>query len=215
MCIRDRDDAGSTNRLEFINGNGNLTIAGVIETEGTGVNLFAGDVTLNGGDLTVNADTGEKRFRVNNSGSIDLGGIDHYIGPSGARKWLYQQTVSGDAGLLIPNVNYFVKASSDLVLKLPPQADTGDMIRIVDIGGALTYNVRMIFRAPDGIPIAGDSTNTSNAISGVNLAGFDGGELIVTTPNAAFGLIYAGATLTDGQPSGIPSNLQGWWLMEI
>ena len=210
-----KDDAGSTNRLEFINGNGNLTIAGVIETEGTGVNLFAGDVTLNGGDLTVNADTGEKRFRVNNSGSIDLGGIDHYIGPSGARKWLYQQTVSGDAGLLIPNVNYFVKASSDLVLKLPPQADTGDMIRIVDIGGALTYNVRMIFRAPDGIPIAGDSTNTSNAISGVNLAGFDGGELIVTTPNAAFGLIYAGATLTDGQPSGIPSNLQGWWLMEI
>ena len=89
------------------------------------------------------------------------------------------------------------------------------MIRVVDIGGALTYNVRMIFRAPDGIPIAGDSTNTSNAIAGVNLAGYDGGELIVTTPNAAFGLVYAGATLNSGQPSGIPSNLQGWWLMEI
>ena len=211
-----KDNSGTQNRLQFVNGNGNLTIAGVIETQGTGINLFAGDVTLNGGDLTVNSGSGtNKRFKVNNNGSIDLGGIDGYFGPSGARRWEYVSTVSGDAGLVVPNINYFVKASSDLVIKLPSTAKTGDMMRIVDIGGALTYNVRMVFRAPDGIPIAGDSTNTSMNISGVNLAGFDGGELIVTTPNAAFGLVYAGATLNNGQPSGIPSNLQGWWLMDI
>ena len=209
-----KDDTGANNRLQFINGNGNLTIAGVIETQGTGTNLFSGDVQLNGGDLTVNDGT-TLRFGVNNNGTIDLGGIDGYFGATGARRWEYVSTVSGDAGVIASNINLFVKASSNLVLKLPTNAVTGDMIRVVDIGGALTYNVRMIFRAPDGIPIAGDSTNTSNAIAGVNLAGYDGGELIVTTPNAAFGLVYAGATLNSGQPSGIPSNLQGWWLMEI
>jgi len=209
-----KDDTGANNRLQFVNGNGNLTIAGVIETQGTGTNLFAGDVELNGGDLTVN-DGSTLRFGVNNNGTIDLGGIDGYFGATGARRWEYVSTVSGDAGVVASNINLFVKASSNLVLKLPTNAVTGDMIRVVDIGGALTYNVRMIFRAPDGIPIAGDSTNTSNAIAGVNLSGYDGGELIVTTPNAAFGLVYAGATLNGGQPSGIPSNLQGWWLMEI
>ena len=209
-----KDDTGSNNRLQFVNGNGNLTIAGVIETQGTGTNLFSGDVQLNGGDLTVNDGT-TLRFGVNNNGTIDLGGIDGYFGATGARRWEYVSTVSGDAGVIASNINLFVKASSNLVLKLPTNAVTGDMIRVVDIGGALTYNVRMIFRAPDGIPIAGDSTNTSNAIAGVNLSGYDGGELIVTTPNAAFGLVYAGATLNSGQPSGIPSNLQGWWLMEI
>ena len=208
------DNVGTGRRLEFINGSGNLTIAGVIETEGSGTNLFAGDVELNGGDLTVN-DGSTLRFGVNNNGTIDLGGVDYYFGPTGARRWEYVSTVSGDAGVMAPNINYFTKASGDLVIKLPAQASTGDMMRIVDIGGALTYNVRLIFRAPDGIPVAGDSTNTSNAIQGVNLAGYDGGELIVTTPNAAFGLVYAGASLNNGQPSGIPSNLQGWWLMEI
>ena len=207
-------DNGTTPKLTFVNGSGNLTISGVITTQGTGENLFAGDVTLNGGDLTVN-NGATKRFKVNNNGNIDLGGIDAYFSASGARKWLYMSTVSGDGGVLIGNVNYFTKASSDLVLKLPTNAQTGDCIRFVDIGGALTYNVRMIIKAPDGVPVAGDSTNTSITIPGVDLTNYDGGELIVTTPNAAFGLIYAGPTNADGTASGIPSNLQGWWLMEI
>jgi len=208
------DNAGTTKKLEFINGNGNLTIAGVIETEGTGTNLFAGDVQLNGGDLTVNSGS-TTRFKVNNDGGIDLGGITDYISQTGARKWIYQSTVSGDGGVLTANVNYFVKASSDLVLKLPANASTGDMIRFVDIGGALTYNIRMIIRAPDGIPVAGDSTNTDLSISSVDFTNYDGGELIVTTPNASFGLVYSGATNADGTATGVPSNLQGWWLMEI
>ena len=208
------NDAGNTKQLEFINGNGNLTIAGVIETEGTGTNLFAGDIQLNGGDLTVN-DGSTTRFKVNNDGGIDLGGITDYISQTGARKWVYQSTVSGDGGVLTANVNYFTKASSDLVLKLPANAQTGDMIRFVDIGGALTYNVRMIIRAPDGIPVAGDSTNTNLSIGSVDFTNYGGGELIVTTPNASFGLVYSGATNADGSATGVPSNLRGWWLMEI
>jgi hypothetical protein len=89
------------------------------------------------------------------------------------------------------------------------------MIRFVDLSGALTYNVKLIIRAPSGVPIQGDSSNTSTNISGVNLNDHDGGELIVTTPNAAFGLIYAGTLLSDGTSSGIPNISQGWWLMEI
>ena len=89
------------------------------------------------------------------------------------------------------------------------------MIRFVDIGGALTYNVRMIIRAPDGIPVAGDSTNTNLSIGSVDFTNYGGGELIVTTPNASFGLVYSGATNADGSATGVPSNLRGWWLMEI
>jgi len=204
----------TTSKLSFVNGSGNLTISGVIATNGTGTNTFAGDVTLNGGDLTVN-NNATKRFKVNNNGTIDLGGVDQYFSATGARKWIYLNTVSGDGGVLISNINYFVKPSSNLVVKLPATATTGDMIRFVDLSGSLTYNVKFILRAPSGVPIQGDTSNTAATISGVSLTGYDGGELIVTTPNAAFGLVYAGPLLSDGSSSGVPSNLQGWWLMEI
>ena len=205
---------GTTSKLAFVNGSGNLTISGVIATNGTGVNTFSGDVTLNGGDLTVNNNT-TKRFKVNNNGTIDLGGIDAYYSATGARKWLYINTVSGDGGVLTANINYFVKPSSNLVLKLPTNATTGDMIRFVDLSGVLTYNVKLILRSPTGVPIQGDSSNTAATIGGVTLTGYDGGELICTTPNAAFGLVYAGPLNADGTSSSIPSNLQGWWLVEI
>ena len=205
---------GTTSRLSLVNGTGNLTISGVIATNGTGTNTFAGDVTLNGGDLIVN-NGATKRFKVNNNGTIDLGGIDQYFSATGARKWLYLTVTSGDGGTLLSNINYFIKPSANTVVKLPLTATTGDMIRFVDLGGALTYNCKFIVRAPSGVPIQGDGTNTAASISGVVLTGYDGGELIVTTPNAGFGLIYAGSLLSDGSASGIPSSLQGWWLVEI
>jgi hypothetical protein len=37
----------------------------------------------------------------------------------------------------------------------------------------------------------------------------NGGEMIVNTPNAAFGLVYCGSE------SQAPSIYRGWWLMEI
>jgi hypothetical protein len=41
----------------------------------------------------------------------------------------------------------------------------------------------------------------------------NGGELIINTPNAALGLIYAG--LNEENQVVVPSDKIGWWLMEI
>ena len=42
----------------------------------------------------------------------------------------------------------------------------------------------------------------------------DGGELVVQTPNAAFGLVYAGTADADGGPGANP-NKAGWYLMDV
>ena len=89
------------------------------------------------------------------------------------------------------------------------------MIRFVDIGGELSYNLKLVIRAANGQRIQGDNTNIAPTVSGVNLSNHNGGELNVTTPNAAFGLIYAGDLNSDGTSSGVPSSKRGWWLVEI
>lgn len=154
-------------------------------------------------------------FRINNNGTVDLGGINYYYGPTGAKRWDYLNINSGDGGVIRSNINYFINATGDLYVKLPTNPNSGDMIRFVDISGNLAYNLKFVLRAPTGISIQGDGTNVAPTVVGVPLAGYDGGELIVTTPNAAFGLIYAGSTNNDGSSSGVPSAAQGWWLMEI
>lgn len=154
-------------------------------------------------------------FRVNNNGSIDLGGVDGYFGPTGARRWEMISQPSGDGGIVQSNINYFVNATGTLYVKLPLSPVTGDMIRFVDIAGNLKYDTRLVVRAATGVSIQGDSTNIAATVGGILLTNHNGGELIVTTPNAAFGLIYAGSTLYNGAASGIPSDKQGWWLMEI
>ncbi len=74
------------------------------------------------------------------------------------------------------------------LLRLPDNAEMGDMIRIIDIGGALTYNLSLVIRAPDDIGVQGSTSNTGAAmISGIgntNLLNYNGGELIVQTPRA-------------------------------
>jgi hypothetical protein len=98
-------------------------------------------------------------------------------------------------------------------MTLPSDASVGDMIRIVDVGGNLTYNISLRMRAPNGINVQGDNTNgNSPDLSSTN---YDGGELVVQTPHAAFGLIYLGSTNFDGTSTGAPSSTLGWWLMEI
>ena len=73
----------------------------------------------------------------------------------------------------------------------------------------------MIIRASTGTPIQGDATNIAADVTGVDLSQHNGGELVVTTPNAAFGLVYAGPINNDGGASNVPSTAVGWWLMEI
>jgi len=206
---------GTTNRLTLQNSTGNLTISGVLTTNGTGENIMAGDLKITGGDFNLSkivSNVETSIFKINNSGSIDYANQTGFFTPSGARKWVY---VSGGTEILEAqsNVNYFVAPSSNTVIKLPPSPTTGDMIRVVDVGGLLTYNTSLKFRAPTGVKIQGDSTNAGGAPDPGST--YNGGELIVQTPNAALGLVFVGSTNYDGTSTGAPTTQQGWWLMEI
>ena len=83
----------------------------------------------------------------------------------------------------------------------------GDTVRIIDIGGALTYNISMVVRAGNGDVVQGEGSNTGTAmISGISpseLSLHNGGELVVQTPFASFGLVYAGTVTPDGG-QGVP-----------
>ena len=94
----------------------------------------------------------------------------------------------------------------------------GDQIRIIDISGSLSYNQSMVVRAPDNAKVQGEVSNTgSTVLQGIPpsaYAGYNGGELVVQTPNAAFTLVYAGNSTPDGLP-GAPSSLIGWYLTDV
>ena len=173
-----------------------------------------GDLTVNGGDFAVNSG-GTERFNVNSNGAIDLGGITQYFTPTGGRKWIFVNVDANNdatAEPLTANTNYFVKPSgtgSNLILRLPT-GQNGDVIRIVDVGGQIKYNCQLIVRAPTGINIQGDATGTS---IGMASGTYGGGELIINTPNAAFGLVFVGTI--DGNGNSISSSYRGWRLMEI
>ena len=47
-----------------------------------------------------------------------------------------------------------------------------------------------------------------------NLNGWDGGELVVQTPNAGFALVFAGTTDPDGNTA-VPVGKDGWFLIEV
>ncbi len=154
----------------------------------------------------------EELFEVEVDGSMNFAGQEGFFTPNGARKWEF--VGAGEEIFDVKsNVNYFVAPSSDTTLKLPENPSTGDMIRVVDVGGNLTYNVSLRVRAKDNVAVQGDNTNGNTPdLSTIN---YDGGELIVQTPHAGFGLIFLGSTNFDGTTTGAPSTTQGWWLVEI
>lgn len=212
-------DLVTNTKLFLQNTTGNLTISGTITTQGIGGNTMQGDLKVNGGDFVVNklgtdvngGITESSLFKINNSGSMDFGKQIGFFTPSGARKWIY---VGGGEELydVQSNVNYFVAPTANLVLKLPKNPTTGDMIRVVDVGGNLTYNVSIKFRAHTDTPkIQGDATNAGAPL----IPEYNAGELIVQTPNAALGLVFVGSLNYDGTATSAPSSQQGWWLMEI
>jgi hypothetical protein len=68
--------------------------------------------------------------------------------------------------------------------------------------------------------IQGDTLGTKlTAGSGSSLlnTAWDSGEMVVQTRNASFGLLYVGNTDSpnDLNAADIPSNLRGWWLVEL
>jgi hypothetical protein len=155
-----------------------------------------------------------KPFRIKQDSSIEAFGEVGFYNKNGGRKTIFistQGNTDSSAINLRPNLQYLVRPSSTLVLRLPSDAVTGDVIRIVDVGGALNFAVNLVIRV-----VAGSGVRIQGSLQGSNLGGvsnFNGGELVVNTPNAAFGLIYVGDA--DSNNNGIASEQQGWFLMEI
>ncbi len=216
----DTGDTIYTEKFFLQNSTGNLRISGNLTVNGTGTSVFEGDLKINGSDLIVNRivddgngnDIEEVIFKVENDGSIDFANQNGFFTPSGARKWTYI-TGGTDVYEAQSNINYFIAANADSTIKLPQNPTTGDIIRVVDVGGNLTFNVSLRFRAPTGIAVQGDFTNSGQ---GPNVgSGYNGGELVVQTPNAGLGLVFVGSINYDGTATGAPTSQQGWWLMEI
>lgn len=164
-------------------------------------------------------------------GSVDAFGITQYFTANGGRRWTYvSQSPTGIGqtvgNALQPNNNYLLNLSTggNMVLYLPSNAVTGDIIRFVELTGNLSYNTNLVIRAlsptTDPVAIQGDTVG-SRLVSGTGTtllsAPYNGGELIVQTRNAAFGLLYVGNTDAPNDPNAteIPSNLRGWWLVEL
>ena len=110
-----------------------------------------------------------------------------------------------------------------MVVYLPDNAQTGDMIRFIELSGNLTYNTSLIIRAKKinniATSIQGDSTG-SRIDAGANQTlstAWDSGELVIQSRNASFGLVYAGVVDVEGSANArtIPPSLRGWWLMEL
>ena len=85
-------------------------------------------------------------------GSIDAFGISRYFNANGGRRWTYlaasyHRTWSGCCNPLQPNGNYLCNPSSsgNMVVYLPSDAQTGDMIRFIDITGNLTTMLTLLF----------------------------------------------------------------------
>ena len=212
---------GTTPRLTFNNSSGDFTTYGSFSALGDGMSTFggpvtmAGDLTVNGGDLQVNQN-GVEVFAVDDDGSLNIGGIENYFSSTGGRKWLVANSNIINA---VANVNYFIDISGTSLFKLPANAQMGDMIRIIDIGGVLSYDKSLVVRAPNLVRIQGSVSNTGTSVTGNTLGEnfsltHDGGELVVQTPNAAFGLVYAGTSDADGGPGANP-NKAGWYLMDV
>ena len=173
--------------------------------------------------------SGSKDWIMYQDSSIDAFGINRYFTRNGGRRYTYvEQSLTGigqtQAGPLQPNNNYLINTSSgnNIVMYLPETAETGDMIRFVEVSGNLTYNTSLVLRAlkVNNTPVAiqGDTTGTKiQAGAGQMNTAWDSGELVVQTRNASFGLIYVGPTDAAGDPnaSTVPSNLRGWWLTEL
>ena len=185
----------------------------------------------NMGSAGIGGTDGPKDFKIYQNNAIDSFGIEKYWTGNGGRRHTYLD-FDPTTGIgqqqdnpLEVNNNYLVNTSSgsNMVLYLPNDAQTGDMIRFTELSGNLTYNTSLIIRAlKDGAvqtAIQGDTTGSRvGAGAGQTLAtAWDSGELVVQSRNAAFGLVYAGPVDIEGSSNArtIPPSLRGWWLMEL
>ena len=97
---------------------------------------------------------GPKDFLIYQDGSIDAFGINRYFTRNGGRRYTYvEQSATGigqtQANPLQPNNNYLLNnpSGTNMVLYLPATAETGDVIRFVEVAGTATYNTSIVIRA--------------------------------------------------------------------
>ena len=191
----------------------------------SGSALGDGDLTVNGGhvnivststaspsatdyalNITNLGESANRNYRIRQDAAIDAFGQTQFYNKNGGRKWLFK---NGNT-TCVSGCNYAVALTATTVFTLPDTAETGDIIRFVEVTGNLSYDVSLIVRAPTGTSINGDGTGTRAG----NLAtAYAGGELIVQTRNAGFGLVYLGAE--DGDGTAIGATYRGWWLIDI
>ena len=191
----------------------------------TGSALGDGDLTVNGGHVTINSTStatpsdidfplqitnlgvsANRNYKIRQDAAIDAFGVTKFYNENGGRHWVYATTNQ----TCQTGKNYMIAITADTVFTLPSNAVTGDIIRFIEVGGALSYDTSLIVRAPVGTAIGGDTTGTQ---AGGLSTPWQGGELIVQTRNAGFGLVYAGSN--DSGNNAIPANYRGWWLVEI
>ena len=192
---------------------GNGTIKTSLTITGEASATPGSDAVLSVQNLGIN---GGNSFDIKRDQSIDAFGLTNYYTSSGAKHTRYISAASPEADLqLISNIVYMVnvQATQTLIVTLPAGAQTGDVVRLIDVGGNLKYDTTLVIRTPEtsGTPIQGDSTGT---LFGDRLTPYPSGELVVQTANAAFALIYLGSSDSNNQ-IGIPTSVQGWWLMEV
>ena len=174
---------------------------------------------------------GPKDFTIYHNNAIDSFGIEKYWTSNGGRRHTYVafDATTGigqqETNPLQVNNNYLINATSgsNMVLYLPDNPQTGDMIRFTELSGNLTYNTSLIIRAKKinnvSTSIQGDNAGSKlDAGSGqVRTVAWDSGELVIQTRNCAFGLVFVGTYDIEGSTSQqtIPASLRGWWLMEL
>ena len=163
-------------------------------------------------DIRNLGDGGTKSLTVKQDCSIDAFGYVGYKNKNGGH---ITKFVNANATLSV-NINYIVAVAPStgaLILTLPSNPVTGDVIRITEVAGALTYNNSLVIRAPivGGEPVALQGDTSGTKLGGLSTA-YGSGELVVQNKNASFGLIYVGQT--DGD-NFIPAVYQGWWLTEL
>ena len=201
------DPSFSVDNLGNVTAQNSLTVTGTASASPTETDVFSvRNLGINGGS----------EFSIKQDRSIDAFGLNNFTTSNGARHTRYLSAASPEADLtLIANIVYMVnvQTTQTLIVTLPSAPQTGDVVRMIDVGGNLKYDTTLVIRTPEtsGTPIQGDSTGT---LFGDRLTPYPSGELVVQTPNAGFALIYLGSVDSNDQ-IGIPTSVQGWWLMEV
>ena len=158
MCIRDRSFT-PTFRVE--SDFGDTFVGRLLEVAGiAGTNPTNSQPILDVKNLGVN---GANSFSIMQDGSIDAFGYKGFKNINGGH---ITKFVNSNSTLSV-NINYIVAVAPStgaLILTLPTNPETGDVIRITEVAGALTYNNSLVIRAPiiGGEPVAvqGDTAGT-------------------------------------------------------